>query len=93
MRAAQALSENSITPMLSLFGVKPSQLKSKRLCRLFSSVAFFSATNEDYEYRVWVYGCLLGEHPYDGSALATTVCMLGVPLNRLLEILNTQWLR
>ena len=53
MRAARALSENSITSMLSLFGVKPSQLKRKRLCRLFSSVALFSATNEDYEYRVY----------------------------------------
>ena len=37
----------------SCMGFKPPQPKRKRLCRLFSSVALFSATNEDYEYRVY----------------------------------------
>ena len=34
-------------------GFQTPQPKRKRLCRLFSSVVLFSATNEDYEYRVY----------------------------------------
>ena len=37
----------------SCMGFQTPQPKRKRLCRLFSSVALFSATNEDYEYRVY----------------------------------------
>ena len=52
-RTFRTLSVSSITSMLSLFGVQPSPTQQrKRLCRLLSSVVYFSTTQEDCEYRV-----------------------------------------